>query len=161
MPGLQRIKNNWPTWLLLSCALLSAAWVMNHHYPDEWGQVTRFYAFKLGWPGISFMPWEYHEEMRSWFQPGILYLVAWPVQQLAGIKPMLIERVIYLAHFLFFAITLLYFYRWLKSEFETKLGTPFFKKLLLPQVALLWFVPSMMIRHSSETLALSLLVFSL
>ena len=55
------------------------------YFPDEHYQVLEFMSRKLGTTQPTDMPWEYFARIRSWMQPFIYYLIAWPLMTL-GLK---------------------------------------------------------------------------
>ena len=147
-----RIRNaHWSIKILLACSALTAWQMTAHISADEVGQITRFYAFKLGWPGTTPMPWEFHEMIRPWFQPMVYLPFAWAYTMLAGIKPMQVERVVHLLNLILLLVAIIYSGRLLRSLQRD--GGP----SAWVFAAMLWFIPSVYLRHSSEAFSTCLL----
>lgn len=135
---------------------LVAAWFsFGYHHPDEHFQILEWANYFIGLtPDPSHLPWEFASQIRPWFQPLIH----------AGFMKLMIATGIYNPFHAAFFFRLLYagLNIWamcaLWNHFQKKynLSTKWF---LL--ISLIWFLPYIHVRTSSENLAGIFLTFGL
>ncbi len=131
--------------LLFFCAML----VFGVHQLDERGQITAFYALKMGAQPEAHMPWEYAARMRPWLQPAVYYVLLWPLHAIIGFDFLVFERLSYLVQPVLAFFVVPGFVRLLTEDN----GAPASDSLArwgLRYLACLWFVPGMLVRHASE-----------
>ena len=139
----------------LGVAALSCVLMYGEHHSDEIGQISAFYLHKAGVMSADSMPWEYPARIRPWLQPALYYvLLGWLVDAEAanGYPHLLLERAMLLLQFALLAGAV-----WLLRPLL--LAAPLAssrQRLAVAGWALLWFAPSMLVRHSSEAFATAL-----
>jgi phosphatidylinositol glycan class B len=127
-----------------------AAWFSYGFFQwDEYYQVTEFVSQKLGKTPAAELSWEYHTRIRPWMQPGLYYLIA-RAAMFVGIKnPFMLA-------FIFRAITGLC--GWVAVVSMMLSARVFFadrslRRLSVLILALLWLIPYLAVRTSSESLS--------
>jgi len=118
---------------------------VGYHQEDEHYQLIEFANYKMGWTTTDKLAWEFHEQIRPGLQPLICYLVFSICNALGfndGYGLVLLLRLLS-AGFSFFAITI--FINSYKSKIDKKLIPNFILTSYL-----LWFVPFVAVRFSSE-----------
>ena len=120
-----------------------------YHHPDEHFQLLELANYKLGGTPVTDLPWEFAERIRPGLQPGLAYLV------ISGLKTINIESPFTQAFFLRLLsgwLMWLVIFGWAKQ-----LGQAFnnerLVKTLLWSALLLWFMPYLSVRFSSENWA--------
>lgn len=147
----QRLQN-----LGLFLIVIAAIFSTGFHHPDEYMQIVEFANVKLGGMNPQLLPWEWHERMRPFFMPGLLYAfdrIFRPLLQ----NPFWIMIVFRLFHGLlaFWGLRRMVLQRaFFLSEKQTHSAFPYL-------VYLLWFIPWFAVRPSSEGLSASLFLLSL
>ncbi|MCR9204657.1 MAG: hypothetical protein NXH75_08780 [Halobacteriovoraceae bacterium] len=119
-----------------------------HHF-DEHFQIIEFMNFKLGNVVAKDLPWEYHKQLRPWFQPYLYMVLDFPFRSI-GASPFFRAFILRLLSGLFALLSCYYFSR--------KVLKPTFKEKSQNALILLlftWFIPYINIRASSEGLSLS------
>lgn len=160
----QRIFDRILVVLWLGLCLAAAFRIYSYYHPDEFGQIVAFYLLKLGEVDAKDLPWEYHEKMRPWLQPAFYYLILYPLHATLGFRHLLFERLTLLVQFALLALTLPLFLRMVRpasdGEYSATAATPsdWPARLATLYWATLWFVPFMLVRHSSEAFATILMV---
>ncbi|MBI5882029.1 MAG: hypothetical protein HZB91_02870 [Elusimicrobia bacterium] len=165
----------WGLWLWLALALVTAFSIKGFHHPDEKGQISAFLALKLGVQPEHHMPWDYELRLRPWFQPAFYYALVAPVTALAGYRYWAVERALLLVQVLLLACVALWSWRmWLAQDDPAALaaelpgrrpargrtapaargspepGTPELLSWGRILVGTMWFLPALLVRHSSE-----------
>jgi GPI mannosyltransferase 3 len=138
-------------WSAVSFFLIAvAAWFSYGFFQwDEYYQVTEFVSHKLGKTPAAELPWEYQTRIRPWMQPGLYYLAA-RAAMLVGVKnPFTLA-------FIFRAITGLC--GWVAIVSMMLSARVFFaesamRRLAVIILALLWLIPYLAVRTSSESLS--------
>lgn len=138
--------------LLISGLLLYAltAWYSEgYHHPDEHFQILEFAQYKLGRSTASELPWEFSAQIRPGLQPFLAY-AAIRMAEMSGIRDPFIQA--FLMRWCSGWLCLWVYFRWAaRLERETP-GTDT-GKWLRWSVLLLWFVPYLSVRFSSENMA--------
>lgn len=119
-----------------------------HHF-DEHFQIIEFMNFKLGNVVAKDLPWEYHKQLRPWFQPYLYLILDTPFRAL-GVSPFFRAFILRILSGMFALYSCHFFYE--------KVLKPTFKetaKNALILILFLWFLPYINIRASSEGLSLS------
>jgi phosphatidylinositol glycan class B len=125
---------------------LTAIFSEGYYHPDEHFQILEYANYKLGNVPASELPWEFKEKIRPALQPAIAY-VFFKFLKFSGIhNPFtyaLLLRIItaLIAWFVICKTSLL-----LTKDFTSETG----KKIFLFLALLLWFIPSISVRFSSE-----------
>jgi phosphatidylinositol glycan class B len=144
-------------WLV---CVYTAASLYGFYGEDELGQITAFYLHKAGIVPAEQLPWEFQKYARPWFQPAVYYAFLAPVIELFGFRYLLLERLALLLDLLFVTAVMPAFLYLLGSALPLDSRTPYVR-WGLATVASWWFLPSMIVRHSSEAFAMIFLVPSL
>ncbi len=138
-------------WALVSLALIAVTCYFSYGFFqfDEYYQITEFVSFKLGKTPASELAWEYHQQIRPWLQPGIYYLAA------RGMIAMGVDNPFTLS-FVFRAISGLCGWAAIVSMMLS--ARVFFsdkrvRRLAVIMLALLWMIPYLAVRTSSESLS--------
>ncbi len=135
--------------LSLVLHLVTAWFSVGYQSADEQFQILEFLANKLGWAPDGHMPVEFHYKMRPWLQPWIYYCIArfW---EFLGVTD---------SHF--WAFTFRCFsglMGWLSGAAMALCARDWFtgeraRRLVLWGSGVLWFLPALHARPSSESLA--------
>ena len=123
----------------------SALSLYGYHQDDEFGRFIGWYLYKLGLIKEDSLAIDYSLQMRPWVQTMFYYITLGPIIKLIGYKHFVIERITHVIHLFLFLFCLCYFIRTLEISKGPRM------KRIIWFCALLWFVPSMAIRHSAET----------
>ena len=108
------------------------------------------------------MPWEFHYQIRPWLQPGLYYALLEPWTDPANSRFLVTERLSLLVQLVLVTLALPVF-----LKMATPMGSPPASPAgrdrwwLLASIGCWWFLPSMLIRHSSEAFSSLLLVLCL
>ena len=145
------------TYIALAFHLIAAIFSTGFHHFDEHFQILEFLGSKMGTTPIETLPWEYHERVRPWIQVWIY----------AG----------FYKFFSFFGVTSHYVFAFIFRFFTGLFGLASFWALLpvlrkwFPQTRhlhlawallnLVWFVPYIHVRASSEALSSAFFIFGL
>jgi phosphatidylinositol glycan class B len=138
-------------WSAVSLLLIGvAAWFSYGFFQwDEYYQVTEFVSHKLGKTPTADLAWEYHAQIRPWMQPAIYYVVARAAMFLGVENPFTLA-------FIFRALTGLC--GWVAIVSMMLSARVFFadrrtRRLAVIILALLWLIPYLAVRTSSESLS--------
>lgn len=133
--------------LVVFCIVItySAFSLYGYHQDDEFGRFIGWYLYKLGLRQEDSLAIDYSLQMRPWVQTLFYYITLGPVIKLIGYQHFIIERITHVIHLFLFLFCLRYFIRTLERSKGPRM------KRIIWFCALLWFVPSMAIRHSAET----------
>lgn len=129
--------------------ILTAWFSIGYHHPDEHFQILEFANYKLGGTPLADLPWEYHSQIR----PALPVFIAFCLFKVFGFigisDPFLLA-------FLLRLITAVIAWRilqklaiYVSASFQTEGG----KKIFFALIFLLWFMPYISVRFSSENLA--------
>ena len=140
-------------------AVLAGLVLYGPYHADEIGQITAFSLYKLGIQPAADLPWEFAARMRPWLQPAVYAGLLRPVLAYAGYHFPTVERLLVLAQLPLMTAALVMLARATQAP-----SAP-----LRPEVwrlgrwtLLAWFwLPSMLMRHSSEAWSTSFLVIAL
>ena len=134
--------------LILTAVVVITAWFSElFYFPDEHYQVLEFMSYKLGITPASDLPWEFHAQIRPWFQPLVYFLIAKPPLVL-GLKDMfVIAFVLRLATGLFSLVALALFARAILPTIDGEEEQRAFVRYL----PLFGFLPYLFVRTASET----------
>ena len=144
-------------WLLV--AAVSCLLIYGEHQDDELGSISGFYLQKAGVMSPEYMAWEYPARIRPWLQPALYYVLLGgfiDAEAPDGYPHLLLERAM-----LFIQLALLAGAVWLLRPLL--LAAPLTssrQRLAAASWALLWFAPSMLVRHSSEAFSMALWAMS-
>lgn len=140
-------KNLWIAAIILTTIV--AFFSEGFHHFDEHFQIIEFMNFKLGNVEKSDLPWEYHKQLRPWFQPYLYLFLDSPFRSI-GTSPFFRAFILRWWSGIFALLSCFILYR--------KVLKVFFKdqaKNSLILLLFLWFIPYINIRASSEGLSLS------
>ncbi len=116
---------------------------------DEYYQITEFVSYKLGKTPPAELAWEFHQQIRPWTQPAIYYAAA------RGAMAVGIENPFTLS-LLFRAISGLFGWAAIVSMMLTArvlLANRAVRRMAVIALALLWLIPYLAVRTSSESLS--------
>jgi phosphatidylinositol glycan class B len=136
--------------LLFSLLLhvIAAYFSAGFYHSDEHFQILEFLNYKLGLSPASALPIEFHEQIRPWLQPTLYLAIIKPFTFLGDWNPFHWVLAIRLFSSLLGWLSLcglaLLSDQWFENQ---KL-----KKIALWLCAILWFLPALHARHSSENL---------
>lgn len=131
----------------LTLHLCSAVWSVGYHSADEYFQILEFLNFKLGATPERFLAVEFPERMRPWLQPGIYYCLVRLMQFLGDQNPFHWSIGIRLLTGLVGWLSLTALARCLPDWFR---AMPVRRAALLA-LTLLWYLPALHVRPSSES----------
>ncbi len=136
-------------WTSLLLTISAAYFSVGNHHPDEHFQILEFANAKIGLSDTKELPWEYEQLARSTIQP-FMAIYAMKLMHAIGIdNPFSIAFLIRLiTGICTWAISILMINVFI-GDFKTKGGKLFF----MLSVLLLWFVPYLNVRFSSENLS--------
>ncbi|WP_276134809.1 hypothetical protein [Polluticoccus soli] len=129
--------------------IITAFFSVGYHHPDEHFQVLEFAGYKLGNSTLSEIPWEYSAKCRAGLLPFITFCLAKFLSILHLYDPFaiaLILRLVMVACTWYVTVLLT---REFLPEFTTRTGG----LLYVGSSLLLWFVPYLNVRFSSENVA--------
>lgn len=142
-------RNNYEnSWLLLSlyAFVQTAICSAGFHHPDEHFQILEPLGWKLGFYGPGDLAWEFTEQIR----PGLQVFLGWAIAKtmlwLEIYEPFMLTAVLRQLSGILSWCLLVAFYRKWKLEFTEEQN----RKALLVFTCLLWFMPYLSVRYSSE-----------
>ncbi len=123
-------------------------------HPDEHFQILEFANARLGLSPLADLPWEFHERIRPTMQPVLAMGVIWLARQIGIQSPFVIAAILRIG------IALLAWFVTCRAVlvFERRLTREDCRNMLAYGVMLLWFMPFVSTRFSSENLAAILLL---
>lgn len=126
--------------------LATAFFSDGYHHPDEHFQILEFANFKLGASPSSDLPWEFQEQIRPSLQPTLAYYLIRAMHVIGTQNPFLEVRALRILS------ALLSFFVFVKlADLSTKsLPGKTGSEVLISLVFLLWFMPYLQVRYSSE-----------
>jgi phosphatidylinositol glycan class B len=128
--------------------LLTAIHSNGFHHPDEHYQIVEFAGLKGGWNTGANLTWEYDAQIRPALQP-MIALGAFRVLNLFGISnPFQLAMGLRILTAIFSIVCILFFIQSFRPSVKKEYQTVF---VLLS--FLLWFLPAVNVRFSSETWA--------
>lgn len=141
----------------LAVFIITAFFSIGHIQSDEYFQILEFAQYKLGKIQASELPWEFHERMRPSLQPWLAYCFIKFFHLIGVDNPFYITTILRLisAVLMWFTFTRLNDIITAKYFKEEKWKTIFYASTLL-----LWFVPFISVRFSSENYAALFLLLS-
>lgn len=120
---------------------------MGYHQADEHFQILEPIGWKLGFYGSQDLAWEFTEKIRSGIQIFLGYAIGKALLWGGVYSPFTLAGVLrQLSGVLWWALTWAFYAKW-KNQFSL----PFLQKALLVFSALLWFLPYLHVRYSSES----------
>lgn len=127
--------------------LVAAVYSLGFHHFDEQFQILEFANVKLGRSDASDLPWEYRARIRPWFQPAVAFVTAKAAGAVGVENPFIWAFLLRLLSGLLGWLTILALslcaFGWLKSER--------LQRLAIGGTAVLWFLPYLDVRPSSES----------
>ena len=137
-------------YLIITCFFTYAvtAWFSEgYHHPDEHFQIIELANYKLGRSPAADLPWEYEAGIRPGLQPALAYTII-RTAEFAGIRNPFVQA--FLMRLLSGWLCLWLYFAWAKrlDLQDVQAG-----KLLRWTVLLLWFLPYLSVRFSSENMA--------
>ncbi len=151
-------KNILLTLIILTVYITTAYYSSGYHFADEHYQIIEFANYKLGNIQSNQLAWEFNAKLRSSIQPW-LTVILFKTMDCVGVynhyTQMFILRL--LSAFLsLFSIYLLY-----KSLVKRKIIDLNYRFLFLLLIFLLWFLPYISVRYSSETFSTSFFIIAI
>ncbi len=127
--------------------ILAAIVSTGYHHPDEHFQILEPLGWKLGFYGPQDLAWEFTEKIRPGLQIGIGAGVAKILLFLGLYNPFTLTATLrQLTGFLWWLLTWAFYKKW-----STEFKQPFQSKVLLVFSVMLWFLPYLHVRFSSES----------
>lgn len=140
----------------LAASAFSALTMFGFHQEDEVGQITAFYLHKAGVVSADELPWEHLHAARPWIQPAFYSALFGSAISRGGYNHLYFERLSFVISFFLVAIATIAFGSLLTRGLERRASR---RSLLgVAAVTCVWFLPSFVLRHSSEALAAILLI---
>lgn len=146
-------------WMAIHLLFIMAAayFSYGYHHPDEHFQIIEFASYKLGKTPAKDLAWEYGAQLRPWMQPG-LYVGMVKGLQAVGVQSPFVHAFFFrllggLLGFLGACLLALCCFRWFTEPRD--------RAIAVRAIALLWFLPYLYVRTSSESLAASCMVITL
>ncbi len=128
--------------------LVTAYFSVGYHSADEYFQITEFVSAKMGWAPPQHLAVEFHEKMRPWLQP-LIYWVMTKAWLLMGVKsPFTWAFSFRLISGLAGWVSLVCIGRCIPIWFKD----PRAQRFAIRALALMWFLPALQVRPSSESL---------
>ncbi len=138
-------------WSLVSLLLITVAAYFSYGFYqfDEHYQVVEFTSQKLGRTPRNQLPWEFRLEVRSWLQPGLYFVVAKGLESIGVENPFTLAVGFRAISGLlgWSAITALMF------AAGSLAGSDQRRRVAVVLLALLWLLPYLAVRTSSESLS--------
>lgn len=143
---------------------ITAYYSVGFFHADEHFQIIEFAGLKVGWNAPSEVVWEFHTQIRSTIQPTIAYgLIS--IFKLFGITdPYTLSFLLREVSGLTLILALVFFYRHTNRFIQSKKHLQYnnlLKYLYLGFLLLIWYVPYLGVRFSSETWSAIFLLFAL
>jgi phosphatidylinositol glycan class B len=148
------MKNN-IKWIILSIYVITAIFSTGYHHPDEHFQLIEFTGLKGGWNTGADLPWEYDSQIRPALQP-MLALFLFKIFGIFGIED---PFSLAMGLRLFTALVSLFCIRRLVRSVTPDIEESNRRAFVLLS-CLLWFLPAINVRFSSETWAGLMLMIS-
>jgi len=126
--------------------IVAAIFTEGYFHPDEHFQLLEFANYKLGGIKGEYLPWEFDEQMRPTFQVFIAYSVCMAFKAIGAFDPYVVTTFLRLITAGCMFILLYRFYERYKVEIQSPKGIWWFGALSF----LLWYVPFISVRYSSE-----------
>jgi phosphatidylinositol glycan class B len=142
---------------LLLLLAITAWWSVGFHHNDEHFQILEFADVKLGVVRAEAMPWEYQDRIRSWFQPAVALLVIRGFHGIGVMDPFVIAAALRLLSGLLYAAALIRLLEVSRPWFRSEAA----RRVAVAASCLLWFVPYLAVRFSSESWTGSLFALGL
>lgn len=156
MQGLQienRIKYS-----ALVVFLLTAWFSIGHHHSDEYFQILEFAQYKLGHISASELPWDFHNQIRPSIQPWIAFLLIRSIHFFQINNPFFIAAILRILSALLAWLVISKMNNILCKQYfpDKRWGALFYFVSYL-----LWFIPYLSVRFSSENFAQLFLLLGL
>ena len=129
----------------LSIFIIAAFFSIGYYHADEHFQIIEFAGIKSGFTTSSYLPWEYHSQLRSAIQPSIAYLIIETCKSLSIINPYHQVTVLKIISAIFACFSIRYF---VNSTYHL---VPKSKLIYTLTSYFLWIIPAVSLRFSSET----------
>lgn len=138
-------KNSFFIGILIIGHLLAAIFSEGHFHWDEHYQILEFINYKFNNIKAADLPWEFHKQMRPWLGPFVYFYITKFFSLFQINSPFILTFIFRLISSLLGMASLWALYKYLK---EKKLISQ--NQLFLGILALLWFLPFIHARISSE-----------
>lgn len=143
---------------------ITAYYSVGFFHADEHFQIIEFTGIKVGWNTPNDVAWEYHTQIRSTIQPTVAYgLIS--IFKLFGISdPYTLSFLLREASGLTLILALVFFYRNTNRFTQSKKHPQYnnlLKYLYLGFLLLIWYIPYLGVRFTSENWSAIFLLFAL
>jgi GPI mannosyltransferase 3 len=144
-------QGDYRKWFLagLAAVVLAAWFSVGFNHPDEHFQVLEFANYKLFHTPAADLPWEFQNQCRSALQPAMAYCIWLPLVWLHCYSPTMAVFLLRLLIGVAMWFTTCRVVLRLLPSFGTRRG----KLMFVAAAMLLWYVPYIGVRFSSENLA--------
>lgn len=143
---------------------ITAYYSVGFYHADEHFQIIEFAGLKSGWNHWGDMPWEYFAQIRPTIQPTLAYGLIRFFKFIGITDPYTITFLLRELTGLLIILALTYFFKQTK-RFVHSSKKPSFNSLLetlyLGFLLLIWYVPYLGVRFSSETWSAIFLIFAM
>lgn len=138
----------WIAWIVVIIYVLTAVFSNGYHHPDEHFQLIEFAGLKLGWNAPADLAWEYNAKIRPALQPMIAYGVLGILRYIGMESPYLQALVLRLLTMVFAIYCINHFIGNFVHTIDSK-----HRNMYILLSFLLWFLPAVNVRFSSEVWA--------
>jgi len=151
-------KNILLTLLIVIVYSTTAYFSSGYHFADEHYQIIEFANYELGNIESNQLAWEFNAKLRSSIQPWLTVVLIKTMENIGVVNhytQMFLLRLL-TAFLSLFSIYLLYI-----ALIKRKIIDENYAHLFLPLIFLLWFLPYISVRYSSETFSASFFIIAI
>lgn len=143
---------------------ITAYYSVGFFQADEHFQIIEFAGLKEGWNSINDGVWEYHTQIRSTIQPTIAYGLISLFKAFGITDPYILSFILREVSGLMLIFALVFFHRHTQRFIQSRKYPQYntlLKYLYLGFLLLIWYVPYLGVRFSSETWSAIFLLFAM
>ncbi len=144
------------TLVAISIYMMTIVNSVGFYYPDEHFQIIEFARWKMGVATESTIPWELSCQIRPTLQPVITLLLMRVMEAIGIVNPFHQTLLLRLVMASVMTTAIGCFIRATRDQFPTALRYPYAALSYL-----LWFIPFLCVRYSSETMSAAFLLFAM
>ncbi len=143
---------------------ITAYYSVGFFQADEHFQIIEFAGIKEGWNNINDGVWEYHTQIRSTLQPTIAYGLISLFKAFGITDPYILSFILREVSGLMLILALVFFHRNTQRFIQSRKHPQYnnlLKYLYLGFLLLIWYIPYLGVRFSSETWSAIFLLFAM
>ena len=143
---------------------ITAYYSVGFFHADEHFQILEFAGLKSGWNTPNDLVWEYHNQIRSTIQPTIAYVFISIFKSVGITDPYTVSFLLREITGLTLILALVFFYKNTKHLIQSRKypqSNTLLQYLFLGFLLLIWYVPYLGVRFSSETWSAIFLIFAM